>query len=388
MFGNILPTWRGIDDFAAESGPNVSHSEDIMRVFAPILLALMIAPALAASDGTVTTQTILPGGAGAAPEVGLRLLKEYRTKPTPESVPLLMRGLSERGAFKDPEASGVYIGFFAGVLGSNPKTAKSLIEKTLPLPFEDQWIVVKALAYSGLPKWRELMIDLATKLPDRRTLIDYYLTGKMPRLIDARLEPEKPDSLAKMKRIFKKETYFGAKEPAEKPRELTFATNPELIDTHWGLYFATGMDGPIHRLVDLLPWSKDRDSVDKLTIGNMAKFTLAANAAYDVKLLRTLKRMKTRQSDKVEPILREVIEAAEIADTGRIKKEALAALDDLRKKGPGSKRDIAWWGSAGQTVISAGCMGAALTGQVQFGIPCVVGGALSSAALRYFASPE
>ncbi len=359
-----------------------------MRVFAPILLALMIAPALAASDGTVTTQTILPGGAGTTPEVGLRLLKEYRTKPDPASVPLLMRALSERGAFKDPEASGVYIGFFSGVLGSNPKTAKSLLEKTLPLPFEDQWMVVKALAYSGLPKWRELMADLATKLPDRRTLIDYYLTGKMPRLIDARLEPEKPDSLAKVKRIFKRETYFGGKEPAEKPRELTFATNPELIDTHWGLYFATGMDGPINRLVDLLPWSKDRDSVDKLTIGNMAKFTLAANAAYDVNLLRTLKRVKARQPDDVEPILREVIEAAEIADTGRIKKEALAALDDLRKKGPGSKRDIAWWGTAGQTVISAGCMGAALTGQVQFGIPCVVGGALSSAALRYFASPE
>jgi hypothetical protein len=148
------------------------------------------------------------------------------------------------------------------------------------------------------------------------------------------------------------------------------------------------MDGPVSRIVDLLPWSKDRDSVEKLTIGNMAKFTLAANAAYDVSLLELLKRQDTRHSDEVRPILREVIEAAEIVDTGRIRKEALASVDELRKKGPGYKRDIAWWGTAGQTVISAGCMGAALTGQVEFGIPCVVGGALSSAALRYFASPE
>jgi hypothetical protein len=359
--------------------------EETMRVLALVILASMIAPAAAAPASTVTTQTILPGGS----EVGLRLMKEYRLKPEPQSVPQLIKGLSERGAFKDPESSGVYIGFFAGVLGSNPKTAKALMAQTLPLPFEDQWVVVRALAYSGLPQWRELMRDLGKKLPDRQTLIDYYVSGKFPTLIDVQMEPAKPDSMAKVKRIFKRDTYFGPKDPPpEKPRELTFVTNPELIDTYWGLYFATGMDGPINRIVDLLPWSKDRDSVEKLTIGNMAKFTLAANASNDVSLLTALKRVKARHPEAVQPILHEVIEAAETVETGRIRKEALASVDELRKKGPGSKRDIAWWGTAGQTVISAGCMGAALTGQVQFGIPCVVGGALSSAALRYYASPE
>jgi hypothetical protein len=360
-----------------------------MRVLPLVILALMITPAAAAPAGTVTTETILPGaGTGSGSEVGLRLMKEYRAKPDPQSVPQLMKALSQRGAFKDPETSGVYIGFFAGVLGSNPRNAKSLIAQTLPLPFEDQWMVIRALAYSGLPKWRDLMRDLGTKLPDRKTMVDYYLTGKLPLLIDAQMEPDKPRPMEKVKRIFKRETYFGPDKPAEKPRVLTFATNPELIDTHWGLYFATGMGGPISRIVDLLPWSKERDSVQKLTIGNMAKFTLAANAAYDVKLLELLKRLDQRQPDDVQPILREVIEAAEIADTGRIRKEALAAVDELRKKGPGSMRDLAWWGQAGQTAISLGCIGAAVTGQVEFGIPCVVGGALSSAALRYFASPE
>jgi hypothetical protein len=359
--------------------------EEIMRVVALVILAFMIAPAAAAPASTVTTQTILPGGS----EVGLRLMKEYRLKPEPQSVPQLIKALSERGAFKDPEAAGVYVGFYAGVLGSNPKTAKALMAQTLPLPFEDQWVVIRALAYSGLPQWRELMRDLGKKLPDRQTLIDYYLSGKFPTLIDVEMEPAKPGSMDKVKRIFKRDTYFGPKDPPpDKPRELTFVTNPELIDTYWGLYFATGMDGPVNRIVDLLPWSKDRDSVEKLTIGNMAKFTLAANAAYDVNLLKALKRVKARHPEAVQPILHEVIEAAETVETGRIRKEALASVDELRKKGPGSKRDIAWWGTAGQTVISAGCMGAALTGQVEFGIPCVVGGALSSAALRYFASPE
>ena len=38
--------------------------------------------------------------------------------------------------------------------------------------------------------------------------------------------------------------------------------------------------------------------------------------------------------------------------------------------------------------ISLGCVVAAATGQIYLGIPCVVGGAATSAALRYWASRE
>ena len=359
--------------------PRLSR-EASLRPF--LFLLVLILSCVAAQAAT------LPPTVADNPAVGLKLMKEYRAKPDPQSVPALMRALSERGAFKDPESSGVYVGFFAGVLGSNPKTVKSLIQQTLPLPFEDQWIVVRALAYSRLPNWQALMRDLKSSLPDRHTLIDYYLTGRIPTLDDASLEPSKPSTMDKFRRAFKYETYFGKKKKEDAPRILTYATNPELIDTHWGLYFATGKDAHLVRLAVLLPWASERDDVDKLTIGNMAKFTLAANAAYDVRLLRALKRLKPELAKAVQPPLAEVIEAAETADTGRIKKEALAAVDELRKKGPGTKRDIAWWGQAGQTALSAGCMAAALTGQVEFGVPCVVGGALSSAALRYLASPD
>lgn len=58
----------------------------------------------------------------------------------------------------------------------------------------------------------------------------------------------------------------------------------------------------------------------------------------------------------------------------------------LRQNGPGSGRTTAWWAGVGQVALSLGCVGAAAAGQVQFGVPCVVGGALSSAALRYLGS--
>jgi len=99
-----------------------------------------------------------------------------------------------------------------------------------------------------------------------------------------------------------------------------------------------------------------------------------------------LKHKGVNQPKQIETTLKEVIEAAESSDTGRLRKEALAALEELKKKGPEYKRNIAWWGTAGETAISAGCLAAAVTGQVAMGLPCVLGGALSSAALKHLGS--
>jgi hypothetical protein len=345
--------------------------ETMRRVFALILALGLWTPVQATT--------------GSPPVTGLKAMKEYRSRPDPKSVPPMIRAMSQQGAFKDPETSGVYLGFLAGVLRANPRGAKTIITQTLPLPFEDQWLPIRAVAYSGLPQWRDLMRDLSTRLPDRRVMVEGYLSGKYPILDQARLEPDRKTMMDKVKSVFKRETYFGGKQ--EKPRELTFETNPDLIDIQWGLYFATARDGPLEQIMTLLPWSKERDNIQKLSMGSMAKLTLALNAAHDIDLLVQLKRLTPRQSKDVEPIAREVVEAAETSDTGRIKKEAVAAVEELRTKGPGSKRDIATWGKVGETAIALGCVGAAVTGQVEFGVPCVVGGALSSAALRYFAAP-
>jgi hypothetical protein len=58
---------------------------------------------------------------------------------------------------------------------------------------------------------------------------------------------------------------------------------------------------------------------------------------------------------------------------------------ELKRKGPGSRRNMAWWGKIGEGALSLGCIAAAVGGQIEFGLPCVVGGAVSSAALRYWA---
>src|SRR5271156_5755728 len=63
----------------------------------------------------------------------LKWINDYRHKPDPEGLPSVVRALSAMQAFKDAETSGAYIGFIAGVLGSDPAGAETLIAKMLPI---------------------------------------------------------------------------------------------------------------------------------------------------------------------------------------------------------------------------------------------------------------
>src|ERR1700750_3113037 len=62
-----------------------------------------------------------------------KFLYEYRAKPTPARVPAAVHALGQLGNLKDPEGSGIYLGFIAGAIGSNPRKADELINKMLPL---------------------------------------------------------------------------------------------------------------------------------------------------------------------------------------------------------------------------------------------------------------
>jgi hypothetical protein len=303
-------------------------------------------------------------------------IDQYRQKPEPNRLPAAVKILSKSLAFKDPESAGIYVGFVAGVIGSEPQRADKLIARMLPLPAGDQWVVVRAVAYSGLPNWRRLLQDIAPRLPTRSEMIDGYLSGRLPTL-DAVALDQSPTWLERLKMS------WSNTKPAQ---NVTFAANPELLDTLWGVYFATGAEAPVRRILTVLPWSKERDNVERLTVGNLAKVTLVNNASRYPELLAMLKAMKPQQPEVTAKVLADVIAAAETADGPRLRKEALAAIDDLRRKGPGTKREIALWGQIGQGALALGCIAAAAASLTTLGLPCVVGGAVVSAGLYYYAA--
>jgi hypothetical protein len=335
-------------------------------VFAVLIIIGFVAPASAALPGR-SEFTSLDAVAG--------WISNYRAKPDPARLPAAVRALSQLGAFKDPETAGIYVGFIAGVISANPAKAEELIAKMVPIAPADQWVIVRAIAYSGTPEWKGLLRKFEERMPSRKVMIEKYLDGKLQTLDEVALETKKPTLWEKMRGPFQ------SKQDAKKPTEMTFDKSPELLDTLWGYYFGTGSYGPIARIITLLPWSNDRDSTDKLTIGNMAKYTLASNASRDAGLLGMVKRASKNQPKDVTVVLNEVIDAAETMETTRMRKDALASIEDLKRKGPGYKRDVSTWGQVGQGALALGCIVAATTGHVELGLPCVIGGAGSSAAL-------
>jgi hypothetical protein len=89
------------------------------------------------------------------------------------------------------------------------------------------------------------------------------------------------------------------------------------------------------------------------------------------------------QPKETAKVLNEVIETAEDVDTSHMRKQSLAAIDELKQKGPNSKRELSGWGQVGAGALSMGCVVAAATGQIELGIPCVIGGAAYSAGVQY-----
>jgi hypothetical protein len=301
----------------------------------------------------------------------------YRHNPSPDQVPGAVRAMSRLGLLSDPEGSGVYVGFLAGVLASNPAKAEALIGKIFPISVEQHWAIVRAVAYSGRPEWQALLRRVADRMPERRVMIDRFLQGKLPTLEQAPIEKDETWG-ERMRAQLTLAKYFH-KPAAEVKLDLT----PDLLDTLWGYYYATGNYRPLSRIILMLRWTKERDALEKLTLGSMARYTLAINSARNGDLLANLKWAAAHElPDGVKPVLTEVIDAAETFETGKLRNAALASIEELKRKGPGSRRDISIWGKVGEGAIAIGCIAAAVAGQVEFGIPCVVGGAATSAALR------
>src|SRR4029077_724114 len=126
----------------------------------------------------------------------------YRAKPDYAHVPAAVRVLFHSQTFKEPENAGIYLGFLAGAIGSNPAKAEQLVNSFFPVPPEDEWVIIRAIAYSGLADWRNLLRRVAPKMPARRVMIDAYLAGSLPTLTDIPLEDQKPGMMDKLKGVF------------------------------------------------------------------------------------------------------------------------------------------------------------------------------------------
>jgi hypothetical protein len=339
---------------------------------------------------TALIMLALPAAGAVAPDIDPRAslsvvqqwIYNYRAKPDYGHVPAAVRVLFHSQTFREPENAGIYLGFIAGAIASNPAKAEQLVLSFFPVKPEDEWVIVRAIAFSGVPEWRNLLRRVAPKMPGRRVMIDSYLAGTLPTLTEIPLEENKPGMMEKIKGVFTKNPF--AKDDKKLKMQQTFAGNQDLLDTLWGYYFATGSYKPILRIMQMLPWSKSRDTVDKLTVGSMARYTLASYAVRDAGLREYLHSELAVQPEAVKVPLTEVVEAADTVQLGAVRKDALAAVEELKAKGSDARRNLDFWGQVGVGAVALGCVSAAALGAVAVGIPCVIGGSASQGLLSFW----
>ncbi len=305
-------------------------------------------------------------------------INNFRVERRVDVAPLAIRALSLHGGFTEPEAAGVYVGFIAGLIGANPDRADALIAAMFPLREEDHWAIVRGIAYSGHPQWKDLLRQVAGRMPTRAGMIAQYLNGRLPTLNELSIRPG-PTSFQRLREALRVD-WFGGSKPA-KP----FEPNQTVLDTLWGQYLASGSYAPVMTIVSMLPWANDKDDVERLTVGSMAKYTLAVNASRDPALLAALKHVRDsrHQSKETVAALTDVVDAAETADAGQLRKNALASIERLKTKGPSYKQELSTWGKVGQGALAVGCVAAAATGQIEFGLPCVIAGGATNAVAYY-----
>lgn len=311
----------------------------------------------------------------------LRWIVRYHDAGRIAEVPEAALAMSRQNVFHNPDGAGVYVGFLAGVISMASDDADRLAAKFAALPRQDQWVAVRAVAWSGHADWRGILRRLAARLPERRAMIEHYLSGRTPTLQQLSLGVDQPTFFQKVRSKLRLDG-----EDSGKRKSSRLTPTPDLIDALWGYYYATRSVQPVERIAAILPWAKERDDTDRLTLGAMAKLTLATNAARDGDLLALLRRLRPYQRKAVLAEIDEVIEAAETVNVGPIRTQALAAIEEIRSKGSASNRTMAWWSRAGESAVALGCIGAAVAGQVQLGLPCVVGGAVSSAVMKTLGS--
>lgn len=300
----------------------------------------------------------------------LQWMYDYRSAPAPLRLPEAVHAMRRQGLLADSKKNGFFVGFIAGVLSRNPRSTPRLVERMLPMPAKEQAVLIRAIAYSGLPNWRDILSHFRTRMPYRSALIDSYLAGEERTLMYVPIDE-----------------------------------GPEIIYALWGYYYATGHFQPVVRVISALRWAPSESksgfslrrlftgpgepSYDELIIGATAKWTLAAHAERHRHLLDLYKaEIAGREDEEVTGPLQEIVTASESFEAERIREQQLVTIDKAKAKKARDELRPSSGVTLSSIAIATGCVVATATGHAEIAVPCVVSGAIFSGVTKYFQSKK
>jgi len=113
-----------------------------MRATIAALLALLLLDGTAAGAAPAKKRPEKPNEFANSEQI-LRWINGYRTRPDPDRMPVAIKAASNLNLFREMDSAGIYVGFVAGVLQTNPDRAEELIGKLFPMPPEDQVVIIE-----------------------------------------------------------------------------------------------------------------------------------------------------------------------------------------------------------------------------------------------------
>ena len=129
-------------------------------------------------------------------------------------------------------------------------------------------------------------------------------------------------------------------------------------------------------------WKNDPSAVEKISAGATAKWTLASYAEKNRDLLNLYRAEYERQPKEIAVPLKDVIMAAEVFESEKVRKDQFGAIEDAQKMKARNEAGMSKAATAGSIAIATGCVAASALGQIYIAVPCVIGGALFTGAMK------
>ena len=105
-------------------------------------------------------------------------------------------------------------------------------------------------------------------------------------------------------------------------------------------------------------------------------------AERDRELLQLYRAEYEQKPKEIAQPLKDVIEAAEIFESEQVRKDQFGAIEDAQKAQFSSEAGMSKGATAGSIAIATGCIAATALAQPEIAIPCVIGGALYTGAVK------
>lgn len=205
-----------------------------------------------------------------------RWMMYYYLRPEPQRIPSAIQSMAKEGLLDKLSVHPMFIAFFGQVFRQNEDRLSSWAQALDSLSEGHKRLFWSALWFSNTKKGKALLGEIPVgTYPNSKELVSKLLADTAPDVLSMEVN------------------------------------SPQVLDTLWGTFFATGNERCVQRIIPILPWVQEKQNSGKQLVGSVAKWSLTSNAAGHDRVLEICKGELDKQPKQVRAILKQVIVQAQ-----------------------------------------------------------------------------